>query len=91
MRKRLLILAGVLLATGCLAGCQQKDPEPGEVAGYDEGEEYLSIWVHSNTRSSVGRLTESRLTVLTRLMTDNTLQISNSCRGMTAAADTLIK
>ena len=47
MRKRLLILAGVLLATGCLAGCQQKDPEPGEVAGYDEGEEYLSIWVHS--------------------------------------------
>ena len=41
MRKRLLILAGVLLATGCLAGCQQKDPKPGEIAGYDEGEEYL--------------------------------------------------
>lgn len=47
MRKRLLILAGVLLVTGCLAGCQQKDPKPGEIAGYDEGEEYLSIWVHS--------------------------------------------
>ena len=47
MRKRLLILAGVLLVTGCLAGCQQKDPKPGEIAGYDEGEDYLSIWVHS--------------------------------------------
>ena len=28
----------------CLSGCQQKDPEPGDVAGYDPGEEYLSIW-----------------------------------------------
>ncbi len=47
MRKRLLILTGILLASTCLAGCRQKDPEPGEIAGYDEGEEYLSIWVHS--------------------------------------------
>ena len=47
MRKRLLCLLGILFAVSVLAGCQQKDPEPGEVAGYDEGEEYLSIWVHS--------------------------------------------
>lgn len=47
MKKRLLCLAGVLLGAVCFAGCQQKDPEPGEVAGYDAGEEYLSIWVHS--------------------------------------------
>lgn len=47
MRKRFLYLAGVILAAACLSGCQQKDPEPGEVEGYDQGEEYLSIWVHS--------------------------------------------
>lgn len=47
MKKWRLCLTGVALAAACLTGCQQKDPEPGEVAGYDEGEEYLSIWVHS--------------------------------------------
>ena len=47
MKKRWLCLTGVILAAACLSGCQQKDPEPGEVPGYDQGEEYLSIWVHS--------------------------------------------
>ena len=47
MKKRLLCLMGIIFAAACITGCQQKDPEPGEVAGYDEGEEYLSIWVHS--------------------------------------------
>ena len=47
MKKRLLCLMGVFLAAACLGGCQQKDPKPGEVAGYDSGEKYLSIWVHS--------------------------------------------
>lgn len=46
-QKRLLFLAGAVFAIACMAGCQQKDPEPGDVEGYDEGEEYLSIWVHS--------------------------------------------
>ena len=47
MRKRLLYLTVTLFAAACLSGCHQKDPEPGDIAGYDEGEEYLSIWVHS--------------------------------------------
>lgn len=47
MRRRLLCLASILLSLACLSGCQKKDPQPGEVAGYDKGEEYLSIWVHS--------------------------------------------
>ena len=47
MKKWRLCLGAAVLAAACLTGCQQKDPEPGEVAGYDEGEEYLSIWVHS--------------------------------------------
>ena len=44
MRRRLLYLTVTLFAAACLSGCQQKDPEPGDIAGY---EEYLSIWVHS--------------------------------------------
>ena len=47
MKKRLLCLIGIVFAAACFTGCQQKDPEPGDIAGYDEGEEYLSIWVHS--------------------------------------------
>ena len=47
MRKRLLWTTGIVLAAVCFTGCQKKIPSPGEVAGYEEGEEYLSIWVHS--------------------------------------------
>ena len=47
MKKRLLCLIGIVFAAACFTGCRQKDPEPGDIAGYDEGEEYLSIWVHS--------------------------------------------
>lgn len=47
MKKRTV---GVLLAAFfamALTGCGDKQPQPGEVKGYDKGEEYLSIWVHS--------------------------------------------
>ena len=47
MRRKLLCLSVMLLAAASLSGCRQHDPDPGEIAGYDEGEEYLSIWVHS--------------------------------------------
>lgn len=47
MRRRFLCLACAFLTIASLTGCQKKDPKPGEVTGYDEGEEYLSIWVHS--------------------------------------------
>ncbi len=47
MRKGLLYLAGLFLALGCLTGCRKKEVRPGDVAGYDQGEAYLSIWVHS--------------------------------------------
>lgn len=45
--KRIVAFLAVLLAAGSLAGCQKKQVSPGEVKGFDEGEEYLSIWVHS--------------------------------------------
>lgn len=45
-RTKLLLLAGLLTVVS-FTGCQKKEVKPGDVAGYDEGEEYLSIWVHS--------------------------------------------
>ena len=47
MKKPLACLMGAAFLAVCLTGCQKKDPLPGDVAGYDEGEAYLSIWVHS--------------------------------------------
>lgn len=41
---RVLLAAFFAMA---LTGCGDKQPQPGEVKGYDKGEEYLSIWVHS--------------------------------------------
>ena len=47
MRKTKYLLLVSLIAVGSLTGCQKKEVQPGEVKGYEEGEEYLSIWVHS--------------------------------------------
>lgn len=54
--KKLLMTAllPVILAV-LLSGCQGKQPEPGDIAGYDEGEQYLSIWVHSIEDTDEGR------------------------------------
>lgn len=39
-----------------LVGCASKTPEPGSKPGYDEGEKYLSIWVHSIEDTDEGRV-----------------------------------
>lgn len=55
MKKLLLtILLPVIMAV-LFTGCQGKQPEPGSIAGYDEGEQYLSIWVHSIEDTDEGR------------------------------------
>jgi len=56
MKKKLLCAVSVLLAVGCLTGCQKKEVKPGDVAGYDQGEEYLSIWVHSIEDTEEGQV-----------------------------------
>lgn len=48
------ILMSSILAFG-LTGCGKKEPKPGTVAGYDEGEQYLSIWVHSIEDTDEGK------------------------------------
>jgi len=47
MRKSWKYAAVFFLAASCLAGCGQKEIKPGDIAGYEEGESYLSIWVHT--------------------------------------------
>ena len=47
MKKRLLCLTTLFLLLGSLTGCQKKEIRPGDVEGFDQGEAYLSIWVHS--------------------------------------------
>lgn len=55
MKKLLMtVLLPVILAF-LLPGCQSKQSEPGDIAGYDEGEQYLSIWVHSIEDTDEGR------------------------------------
>ena len=49
-----LILITALLV-GTLTGCQGSKPSPDDIAGYDEGEQYLSIWVHSIEDTDEGR------------------------------------
>lgn len=47
MKKKLICsTAAISLAAFSLTGCT-KNIKPGDIAGFDEGEEYLSIWVHS--------------------------------------------
>ena len=75
MKKRTV---GVLLAAFfamALTGCGDKQPQPGEVKGYDKGEEYLSIWVHSIEDTEEGHLI--------RNMMGNILQILNLFHEMT--------
>ncbi len=45
----------LLLFTVFLTGCQRKNPKPEDIDGYEEGEQYLSIWVHSIEDTDEGR------------------------------------
>lgn len=54
-KKSLMVFLAAAAFAGCLAGCGKSEPEPGRIAGYDEGEQYLSIWVHSIEDTDEGR------------------------------------
>lgn len=55
MRRLLAVMLASALLVCSMTGCQGKRPEPGDIAGYDEGEQYLSIWVHSIEDTDEGR------------------------------------
>lgn len=46
MKKTICLAAALAVAAAALSGCS-RTVKPGDVAGFDEGEQYLSIWVHS--------------------------------------------
>lgn len=56
MRRSVLLLMTGLLAAASLTGCQKKEVKPGTIEGFEEGEEYLSIWVHSIEDTPEGRV-----------------------------------
>lgn len=53
--KKAAIFLALALAVVSLTGCQSKTPDPSEIEGYDEGEQYLSLWVHSIEDTDEGR------------------------------------
>lgn len=55
MRRTLTVMLTSILIVTSLAGCQGQKPNPGDIAGFDEGEQYLSIWVHSIEDTDEGR------------------------------------
>ena len=57
MNKRLKygsLISLVLMGT-MFAGCGHSQPSPDEIQGYDAGEQYLSIWVHSIEKTEEGQ------------------------------------
>lgn len=56
MRRKLSVVLALMLSAVCfLTGCQASIPSPGDIEGYDDGEEYLSIWVHTIEDTDEGR------------------------------------
>lgn len=55
MRLKCGFLISFLFVGILFTGCGKKQPSPGDIAGYDKGEEYLSIWVHSIEETEEGQ------------------------------------
>lgn len=55
MKKRMLAILAIGLLAMSVTGCQKSTPKPGSISGYDKGEKYLSIWVHSIEDTEEGR------------------------------------
>ena len=55
MKRKLSAVLALIMAVTCFTGCQKSEPSPGDKEGYDSGEEYLSIWVHTIEDTDEGR------------------------------------
>lgn len=55
MKRKLSVVLALILAVTCFIGCQKSEPSPGDKEGYDSGEEYLAIWVHTIEDTDEGR------------------------------------
>ena len=100
MRKHILALLTACCIVLTTVGCQKSTHEAGSISGYDEGEKYLSIWVHSIEDTDEGKCyreavesfnkasaTNSKLS----LLKENILLTLNLFREMTVVEDILTK
>ena len=55
MKRKLSAVLALFMAVTGFAGCQKSEPSPGDIEGYDSGEEYLEIWVHTIEDTDEGR------------------------------------
>ncbi|MDD7295046.1 MAG: sugar ABC transporter substrate-binding protein [Oscillospiraceae bacterium] len=55
MKKAVSVGIASLLLAGSMTGCGQKNVQPGDVAGYDSGETYISMWVHTIEETPEGQ------------------------------------
>lgn len=55
MKKQIMTFLTITCLAVGLTGCQKSTPKPGSISGYEEGETYLSIWVHSIEDTDEGR------------------------------------
>lgn len=55
MKKCTIVFLAAAIAAVLLSGCKKSAPKPGSISGYDNGEQYLSIWVHSIENTEEGR------------------------------------
>lgn len=52
--KRFVVITILIFSVFLISACSSSNPNPGDKRGFDEGEEYLSIWVHSIEDTSEG-------------------------------------
>ena len=45
--KKAVLLAAALAAAALAGGCSEKEVEPGSIAGFDEGEQYIEMWTYT--------------------------------------------
>lgn len=92
MRRRLLKTLMVSLSAGLLlTGCGNSKPEVGSIKGYDKGEEYLSIWVHSIEDTDEGQAYKESVNTFNKNTMVNILRTLNLFLEMIAVVVILIK
>ena len=92
MKKQLLFMTALSLLAGAvsLTGCSKK-VNPGDVQGYDEGEQYISMWVHTIEDTPEGEAYKQSLKASMKSMTVHILLTLNLFRETTAEEDILTR
>ena len=91
MRKHILALLTACCIVLTTVGCQKSTHEAGSISGYDEGEKYLSIWVHSIEDTDEGKCYREAVESFNKAYDGKFLLTLNLFREMTVVEDILTK